>query len=729
MRPVYAEAKTAGTIAEAVMRDALTRSLGVEWEPVRNGIAELAGVPTEVCEHFSTRHAEIVAEATARGYLSARGIAVIQRETRDRKRVISRARAVGEWRARAAEHGFGGRELAALVGRRRQWGDECSSINLDASRARMLGPAGLTQRSSHFTRREVIQALADAHPDGAAAGVLEDLADNFLARECVPLVGARVEHGAGYQEALYSTPDMLRAEVRLLEAAAGADPDGGLVATEDATEATIATRPTLGTDQAAAVRHLCSGEGRVRVMEARAGTGKTFALEAVREAYEHSGVPVIGVAWQGQAADVLQRDAGIPSQTAALLLDRIARGDPEVIPGGAVIVCDEASMMPTRALERLTAEAAQRRARLILVGDRAQLPAIDAAGGFAALADRLGAAELVENRRQRTALQVQVADQLAAGRPGDALAVLAEHGRLQGFDDARDARAALVAAWAEESLADPRSGLILAHDRHEVAALNQMARAVLDQAGLLGPTRIVASGREWAAGDRLVCRRNDYRLGVRNGTRGAVVEVDTARRELVVSTDDGVAVRLPVEYLGDVHHGYALTGHVSQGTTVERTYLLATPDRGGREWAYVAASRQRVDLTLYAVHHDLERLETALTFSWGRSDAKRLALDLADAGHRESALAAGRAELDQLLPERVEARLATLCEERESARRTALIGSGDDAARARHDAQLLSRELKAAEDQADRLPVAGGAPAAQQRERPRGSGRDLSRFR
>ena len=34
MRPVYAEAKTAGTIAEAVMRDALTRSLGVEWGPV-----------------------------------------------------------------------------------------------------------------------------------------------------------------------------------------------------------------------------------------------------------------------------------------------------------------------------------------------------------------------------------------------------------------------------------------------------------------------------------------------------------------------------------------------------------------------------------------------------------------------------------------------------------------------------------------------------------------------
>ncbi|MGE4032520.1 MAG: AAA family ATPase [Thermoleophilia bacterium] len=492
---------------------------------------------------------------------------------------------------------------------------------------------------------------------------------------------------------------MLRAEVRLLETAAGVDPGGGLVATSEAIEVAIDARPALGTDQAAAVRHLCSGEERVRVLEARAGTGKTFALEAVREAYEASHVPVIGVAWQGQAADVLQRDAGIPSQTAALLLDRIARGDEEAIPVGAVIVCDEASMMPTRALERLAAEAAQRCARLILVGDRAQLPAIDAAGGFAALADRLGAVELTENRRQRTDLQRQVADRLATGNPGDALALLAEHGRLHGFDDAREARAALIAAWAETSLSDPSTGLILAHDRHEVATLNQMARATLDRAGLLGPSRIVASGREWAAGDRLVCRRNNYRLGVRNGTRGTVVEVDTAQRALVVRTDEGVVLPLPEGYLNDVHHGYALTGHISQGTTVERTYLLATPERGGREWAYVAASRQRVDLMLFAVHHDLERLESALARAWGRSDAKRLALDLVDPAHRSRAVVAADADLDGRLPERISARANDLRIRREDARSLAAgrTRGVEQPVHAREDAQRITAELRAME--------------------------------
>jgi conjugative relaxase-like TrwC/TraI family protein len=696
MRPVYAEAKTAGTIAEAVMRDALTRSLGVEWGPVRNGIAELVGVPTTVREHFSQRHAEIVEEALARGYSSPRGIDAIQRETRDRKQVASRERVVAEWRARAAEHGFGARELAALVGPSR--GVEAGRpVDLDAAVVGMLGSSGLTRRSSSFTRREVIQALADVHTHGAGVGVLEGLADDILQTRCVPLLPSRVEPGRGHQEALYSTLDMLQAEVRLLEAAIGVDPRGGLCADRGTVEAAIALRPTLGADQAAAVRHLCSGEPRVRVMEARAGTGKTFALEAVRDAYEASGIPVIGTAWQGQAADVLHRDAGISSQTAALLLDRLARGDDDAIPAGAVVVCDEASMMPTRALERLAVETAQRCARLILVGDRAQLPAIDSAGGFAALADRLGAAELVENRRQRTDLQRQVADRLVAGEPAEALALLGEHGRLHGFDDARDARSALIAAWTETSIADPSGALILAHDRHEVATLNRMARERLDAAGLLGPTRMIASAREWATGDRLVCRRNDYRLGVRNGTRGTVVAVDRDARALRVVTDDDAAVRLPAEYLENAHHGYAITGHISQGATVDRTYLLATAERGGAEWAYVASTRQRVDLSVFAVHHDPEHLEAALARSWGRSDAKHLALDLARSDARDRAIVAADGELERLLPERLIACLRDLRERRARTRAEARSATGEIRKLAGLEAQRLGGQLRAVE--------------------------------
>jgi len=122
-------------------------------------------VPTGVREHFSARHAEIMEEATARGLTSMSGIAAIQRETRDRKRTIARDEAVAGWRARAAEHGFGDRDLRRALGRARGLTASDYTERLRAQARHMLGPGGLTRQSSTLTRREVIQRLAEAHSD------------------------------------------------------------------------------------------------------------------------------------------------------------------------------------------------------------------------------------------------------------------------------------------------------------------------------------------------------------------------------------------------------------------------------------------------------------------------------------------------------------------------------------------------------------------------------------
>jgi len=169
----------------------------------------------------------------------------------------------------------------------------------------------------------------------------------------------------------------------------------------------------------------------------------------------------------------------------------------------------------------------------------------------------------------------------------------------------------------------------VAHDNAEVRELNRLARERLDAADLLGAERLVAAGREWAAGDRLICRRNDYRPGleVRNGTRATVLAVQRRTDSLWVITDEGRQVHLPADYLAHAHHAYATTGNVSQGATVDHTFLLASPARGGREWAYVAGSRQRVDLRAYLTHHDTDAAREALAAAWERSHGKHLALD------------------------------------------------------------------------------------------------------
>ena len=156
-------------------------------------------------------------------------------------------------------------------------------------------------------------------------------------------------------------------------------------------------------------------------------------------------------------------------------------------------------------------------------------------------------------------------------------------------------------------------------------------------------------------------------------------------------------MRLPEAYLSDVHHGYALTGHISQGATVERTYLLATPERGGREWAYVASTRQRVDLLLFALHHEPDRLAAALARSWQRSDAKNMAIDLADATSRSTAVFAAHAELDRGLPERLGTTVAALRGRREEARVAARNPNGAAPIRARRDAQEIGEHLRRVE--------------------------------
>ena len=635
MRPVYHAAKTAGTIAEAVMRHELTRTLGVQWGPVVNGTAELAGLPRTVLEHFSARHAEIAELVGTRG---ARGLAAVgaaQRQTRDRKPVIEREVAQADWRARAAEHGLGREEIAGLLDRARAvLPDERERTEIAVA---LAGPQGLTERQSAFGRRDLVRALAEAHPAGAPADWLEALANGFLAERATLLEPALPEHG---RRAAYSTPDLLAVEARLLELAAERD-----VWTPPAPERVaqaLEAHPQLGDDQRAAVRHLAAGDGRVRLLEAHAGRGKTAALRALADAHARAGVRVFGVAWQGAAAQTLAREGAIPSETAARVLHRLRR-DPGALPASAVLVVDEAATMPTRALAELAEHAAAREGRLVLVGDRAQLPAIEAGGAFAALADRLGAAALTENRRQRDPLQAAVADALAEGRPHQALALLAAHGGLVSFAAPEDARAQLIENWARAALPDPASCLILAHDRADVAALNALARDALDEAGALGCERLVAHGRQWAPGDRLVCRRNDYRPGldVRNGTRGTVERVDAEAGALSLSATDGRLIHLPADYLEHAHHGYAITGHVSQGASVDRTFLLASPERGGAEWAYVAASRHRIDLRVYAIADEPGRAAQALAATWERRQAKHLATERLAATER-AAPAPGR---------------------------------------------------------------------------------------
>jgi hypothetical protein len=194
--------------------------------------------------------------------------------------------------------------------------------------------------------------------------------------------------------------------------------------------------------------------------------------------------------------------------------------------------------------------------------------------------------------------------------------------------------------WWAAARDDLPGNVMIALRRHDVAELNTLARALMDSHGRLGRTRLTIASSEYAAGDRIVCLRNDDTLGVKNGTRATVQTLDRKRRILSVMTDRGDHIDIGREYLeaGHVRHAYALTGHAGQGVTVERAFVLGVGGQRLQEWGYVALSRARQQTRLYVTaiprereshFHDLDDRNplTRLGQALEESAIERLAVD------------------------------------------------------------------------------------------------------
>lgn len=329
------------------------------------------------------------------------------------------------------------------------------------------------------------------------------------------------------------------------------------------------------------------------------------------------------------------------------------RQSPWALNKRTVVVLDEAAMVDTNSLAKVAREARRAGAKLVLLGDDAQLQSIGAGGGFVAareLADATGShARLSENRRQQLGHHQSAAELLRSGRVAEALAIYDREGAVH-VAEQKDLTQQLVQQWAADHTAHPQdSQVILAASHIDGAALNELAQAELRRLGLLGER--VAVDLETArqgkqslyVGDRVLFRANDRRTGVINGDTGCVRGTDQQGRIRVALAGGGEVVFDPRIYQ-DFHLAYASTIHKSQGATTDRAYWLVSPTET-RESAYVAASRHRKSLNVYidtsmkqsisamkeTTKTERERVLAGTSRSLSRQRTKRLAI--ADISH------------------------------------------------------------------------------------------------
>ncbi len=195
-RALYRHARTAGFLYQASLRAGLTEALGLSWRPVERGMAEPSGIPKEVLSHFSRRRAEIEEALRLAGQNSAAAANIAAHRTRRPKdHDISPEALRTSWQVRAESIGFGPEHLAGLVQEPRI----PEAFDLTEQAARLLGPEGLTERTSTFGRQDVLRSLASAAREGARVDELQAIAGELLtdprAVPLRPVRGRNMESG------------------------------------------------------------------------------------------------------------------------------------------------------------------------------------------------------------------------------------------------------------------------------------------------------------------------------------------------------------------------------------------------------------------------------------------------------------------------------------------------------------------------------------------------------
>ncbi|MBX4967357.1 Ti-type conjugative transfer relaxase TraA [Rhizobium binae] len=455
------------------------------------------------------------------------------------------------------------------------------------------------------------------------------------------------ETGKASEPAVFTTRAILRIEYDMARSARVLSEQAGFGVSARRVDAAIERVESgdpkhpfrLDAEQVDAIRHV-TGDSGIAAIVGLAGAGKSTLLAAARLAWEGEGRRVIGAALAGKAAEGLEDSSGIKSRTLAGWELAWANGR-DTLHRGDVLVIDEAGMVASQQMARVLDIVEEAGAKVVLVGDAMQLQPIQAGAAFRAISERIGFAELAAVRRQREEWAREASRLFARGEIEKGLDVYARHGHLAEAGTRAAAIDRIVGDWSEarreavgRSVSEGRDGrlrgdelLVLAHTNDDVRKLNEALRQVMAGEGALSDSRTFRTARgarEFAVGDRIIFLENARFLEprarrsspqyVKNGMLGTVISTGDKRGEVLISVrlDNGHKVVFSEDSYRNVDHGYAATIHKAQGTTVERTFVLAT-GMMDQHLTYVAMTRHRDRVDLYAASEDFEPKP-----EWGR---------------------------------------------------------------------------------------------------------------
>lgn len=353
----------------------------------------------------------------------------------------------------------------------------------------------------------------------------------------------------------------------------------------------------LDEDQVLAVELAASPGPGALLITGEAGSGKTHVLRALATALGAQGKRMAVLAVTHRALHVVRCRLGT-ANARYLTLAKLMR-DGRALRGMAVVVVEEASLVSDAQLAAVVL--ALGGARLVLVGDPNQLPPLSPGAPFKrAMASGVPSVRLRGQYRQGVGAGVlQVARAIKNGRRLERLPA-----GVHFHTDLTDPEERLVRLVMGAARLQGQVPLVLTWRRDDWVRANLALQARVNPHGQrVGETLMLGTGEaqhevELRVGDRVASKENLPAVHFYNGMTGSLERFDGTT--LTIRTEDGRAVRLPAQAVGQLELGYCLTVHRAQGGEWPRVivYLPGMVRRNASQWYYTAVTRARERLDI-----------------------------------------------------------------------------------------------------------------------------------
>lgn len=527
-QPLYFESMLLGAFYRAELaREVRALGYGIRMTHL-DGRFELDHISDAQVAEFSGRSKQIETELARRGLTresaSARQLEEAALATRTRKSAFDAVELSKDWQERSAAENLDYRQphLLAAVGPSEE---ERTSL---AERATAFAVAHLTERECIVKHNQILGA-ALGRSEGIAT--LEDI-EQAMAQAVIK--GEMVNEGERY-----TTDAAQLVEQQILEIEArGRGRLASLIRQPWFHGMADAGNDKLSAEQAEAVRRIVCEGNRVTGVQGYAGTGKTRMLTRVREIASTEDWECQGVAPSAAAARELGK-AGIEAQTIAAFL---ARG--VTLNEKTLLILDEAGMVPASDMLAVLKQVEAAGARIVLVGDRKQLQAVNAGMPFRQLQDaRMPTARLSEIRRQLDDNLRQAVLHAAEGKVHASLSLLKSS--LIEISYATERHAQIARDYADLSAGEREGTLIVAGTNAAREAINEQVRLQLGKAGTGMPVRVLRqkdlteqqrrSSLAYKPGDRVQMLKDYKSIGL---AKGEIAEVVSAGNGMVTLRDE-----------------------------------------------------------------------------------------------------------------------------------------------------------------------------------------------